>query len=150
MSNQGLTKTVQASGLTLEVIDTSRKNRPPGLRKPYEYILPKAAADLGYKTLHDFLKGWERDRSKFQHAAAWKKGLTKGFKLKVFVLGYTKGLCGDTTGVSREEWMVVTTRVKEILVSWLGKDARAYVDKFTKTDKFGLHFEAYIAYQEMF
>lgn len=137
---------VQTSIGVVTYIQTERKNRPKGLRKPYEYILPIKDANSLYQELKTLLKPYEKT---CQCAGASKKNVSYGMKLNLFVLGYVPGFCGDDEcGLNRKEWQSLCKEIQEIFYKFLGKDARIYAEKFTKTEKFQARFETYIAYTE--
>lgn len=132
----------------ITVIDTSRKNRPKGLRKPYEYILSTQDGKKLYDELNVLL---DTQKSLCQFASVSKKSLSLGVRLDVFVLAYTPGLCGkhDECGLTRIQWKELCKGIQEILFKYLGKDARIYADRYTKKDKFQARIEIYIAYSEL-
>jgi hypothetical protein len=137
------------SGPVLTVIETARKNRPAGLNKPYEYVLRRTVADSKFKSLQDYLRRRDMDVRKFQYCAICRKTLAKGFRLNLFILGYTKGLCGNPDkGVTRQEWTNVCAKTQKALFGMLGQDAKAYIDEFSDSKKFQMRFEAYVAYKE--
>lgn len=130
-------------------IDTSRKNRPKGLRKPYEYVVSIEDGKKLYDELKALLKPQEQA---CQCAGVNRKALSRGVRLEVFVLGYTPGLCGpndDRTGLQKAQWQTLCKDVQNILFKYLGKDARIYADRYSKKDKFQARIEAYIAYSEL-
>jgi hypothetical protein len=133
---------------TITIIDTSRKNRPEGLRKPYEYILSTQDGKTLYDELNVLLN---TQKNICQFAAVTKKSLSLGMRLDVFVLAYTPGLCGehDECGLTRIQWKELCKGIQEILFKYLGKDARIYADRYTKKDKFQARIEIYIAYSEL-
>lgn len=139
--------TVESNIGPISYINTSRKTRPAGLRKPYEYVVPKKNADTKYAALRDFLKS--QSREKFQCSYASKKGVSKGFKLNVFLLGYKVGLCGDRSGCTPEEWDALTKQTQNMIFDMLGNDAEMYIDAYSADDKFQARIETYVAYQEM-
>jgi hypothetical protein len=131
----------------ITVLVTERQNRPAGLRKPYEYILPCAIAERKYKAIRDFLK--EHGEEKFQCSYASKKGLSRGMKFNLFLLGYSPALCGPDKRCTREEWEQAVVKTQEMVHDMLGPDARMYIDSFDPNKKFQARFETYIAYEEM-
>lgn len=131
----------------ITVIDTSRKTRPVGLRKPYEYVLPVKDANALAQKLRDALKGSESKG--FQCGLASRKGLARGIRLDYFLLGYRVGLCGDSKGVSPALYGETVRAVQRLLMKYLGKDARVYAEPYSQDDKFQSRFETYIMFEEM-
>lgn len=127
------------------VIETKRKNRPAGLRKPYEYVLSLKDADLFITELRFATKALENQG--FQFGGVTRKGLTRGYKVDFFLLGYEPD-SGDTDGVSRKQWEEVTTLVQSILTKYLGPDAEAYIEPYSSSEKFQARWEAYVMYKE--
>ena len=128
-------------------IQTTRQNRPKGLKKPYEYILPLKKANALYEGLRNYIKP---KAAAYQCALVSKKGLSKGIKLGVFLLGYKPGLCGPgDDGVLPNEWVETCNHVQDLLTKYLGEDAKIYADEYTEDEKFQVLFETYIAYKEL-
>lgn len=132
---------------TITVIETTRKNRPKGLRRPYEYVLPLKEA----KALHDGLRDALKDAESlgFQCSLVSRKGLSYGIRLHVFLLGYRPGLCGTPEGVSPSLWGETVRAVQRLLTKHLGRDARVYAEPYSQDDKFQARFETYIMHEEM-
>jgi hypothetical protein len=137
---------VQTNIGTITYVETTRKNRPDGLRKPYEYVLPMKRA----KELSEELRAGLKDSHEkgFQCSLVERKGLASGIRLHVFVLGYKPGLCGANDGVSPALWGETVRGVQRLLTGYLGKDARAYVEPYSNDKKFQLRFETYVMYEE--
>lgn len=131
---------------TITVIGTTRKNRPAGLRKPYEYVLPIRGANTLVKELRDALK--DAERNGFQCSMAKTKAVSRGIKLELFLLGYRPGLCGTPEGVSKALYGETVRAVQRALTSHLGLDARVYADPYSQDDKFQMRFETYVMYDE--
>lgn len=128
-------------------IATVRANRPKGLRKPYEYVLPLEKAKSLYNDLKALLKGKE---PAYQHAGVWKKGLTRGMKLNVFCLAYKPGFCGPGEGgTDRKDWEETCRAIQDVLFNYLGEDAAIYADRYCEDDKFQVTYKTYIAYEEL-
>lgn len=132
---------------TVTFIQTIRKNRPQGLKKPYEYILPVKQAKALYDELNDYLKL----KINYQCAGISRKNITKGIRFNLFLLGYTEGLCGrgSKVNVTEIDWLETCKHIQMILIKYLGKDATIYADRYCTTDKFQCRFETYIAYKEL-
>ena len=131
---------------TITVIGTVRKNRPAGLRKPYEYSLSIKDSEALVKEMRAGIKGVRG----FQCAGVGKKGLARGIKLDFFLLGYRPGLCGDDEeGVSREVYGKTVGALQQALTKYLGKDARVYAEPYSLKKKFEARFETYIQFSEM-
>lgn len=154
------------SGGTMTIIDTSRKNRPAGLKKPYEYILPQEDVNKLFDELKVFLKpheGWLKRYSKTktcQFASIDKKNLSLGVKLNLFILAHAPGLMGPpptvedkehwehyTSGVNKAEWDKLCKDIQDTFFKYLGKDARIYAEPFYKDKKFQARLQIYIAYK---
>jgi hypothetical protein len=131
----------------MDVIVTERQNRPAGLRKPYEYILPRKEAEAKYKAIFTYLRS--QSQRKFQFASASKRGLSRGMKMNIFLLGYEPGATGDGTGCTAEEWNELTGKTQAMVHDMLGPDARMYIDPHRSKDKFQARIETYIAFREM-
>lgn len=133
---------------TITIINTSRKNRPKGLKKPYEYVISIKDGKNLYDELNELLKPYQKI---CQCASVYKKSLSIGIKLNVFVLAYAIGLCGknDECGLNKKQWNELYKNIQNIIFKYLGKDARIYADRYTKKDKFQARIETYIAYSEL-
>jgi len=131
----------------ITVIGTERKNRPAGLRKPYEYVVPLTAAEALVKELRSGLK--DAEGKGFQCSLVSRKGLTRGIKLEIFLLGYRPNLCGDPTGVSPALYGETVRLVQRTLNKCLGMDARMYAEPYSNDRKFQARFETYIMFEEM-
>jgi hypothetical protein len=137
----------------ITVIETRRKNRPVGLRKPYEYVLPLIEVNEIVSELRTALRGPTAPTMRascgvFQCAEVSCKRLARGVKIDFFILGYRPGFCGATTGVTLPQWESVTKLVQDILTSYLGDDALAYIEPYSEDRKFQSRWEAYIMYEE--
>ena len=120
---------------------------PPGLRKPYQYILPIAETKKLLEELKTAIKPF--DKPKLQMGGAYKKGLSRGIRLNIFLLGYYPGACGNLNeGITKEDWETVTKNVYDILVKYL-PDACPYIEDWRTERKFQFRFETYIAFQEL-
>ena len=140
---------VQTNIGTVTLIQTVRKNRPKGLKRPYEYILPLRKCTELYYELSMLLRPYNKI---CQCAFVSKKSISRGIRLNLFVLGYVAGLCGpkdSRTGINKKEWESLCKKVQDIFFKYLGKDARIYMEDFVEKDKFQMRFETYIAYTEM-
>lgn len=142
----------------LGYVGVYRQNRPEGLKKPYEYVLPTAKAKKLYDDLAKLFKGLEmgygkkRDAEgdKLQCAGPSKKSVSQGMRLNVFALGYTYGLCGEEgEGCSQEFWEDLCEKFQDTLVKYLGPDALIYAEPYSKEEKFEARFETYIMFKEM-
>lgn len=129
-------------------IDTSRKIRQPGLRKPYEYEISIQDKNNLLNELNSLL---DQHKKTCQCAGVGVKTLSLGIRIDVFVLAYTPGLCGevDECGINRIQWKELCKGIQDILFKYLGKDARIYSDRYTKKDKFQARITAYLAFSEM-
>ena len=123
----------------VEIIEISRKNRPLGLRKPYEYLLPRAKFENKYKKLQNYCK---TNANGFQHLDIWQKGLTKGTRITFFALSHADD-------VSKKQWNGVCAEVQKLLQNMLGPDAKMYVEPWNKENKFQAQYEAYLMFEEM-
>lgn len=139
---------VSANVGTVTIIDTSRKKRPAGLRRPYEYVVPAQIADTLYSELANVLMAYKRN---CQYASVIRKPLSRGARLDVFVLAGPPGWCEEASeqGITREGWSELRCAVQETLFKYLGKDARIYADRYSKRDKVQARIETYIAYSEL-
>lgn len=157
--NQQFIREVPSNVGTLGIIVTERKKCPAGLKKPYEYVAKKAAIDKLFKNINGEIEKQENEHpssdsrynssAKFQVLMIRKKPVTMGIRFTLFLLGYTVGATGDTTGCSKKDWYALTKMVQKELKSALGKDAKMYVEPFSKANKFQARFETYIAYKEL-
>lgn len=113
------------NGLTLGIIDIHRKNRPQGLKKPYEYIVD-----------HDV--NFEERLSKIfkQHNCKYKtlkiRPIKFGYKIELWMLSYED----ETT---KAEWEKLIVDIQELLTEYLGPDAVLYSEPYAR--KFQLRFE---------
>jgi hypothetical protein len=131
--------------ISMEYIEVTRKaNRPP-IRKPYEYVATQAAVDNYVQQLRD-MKQFEKD-GKLQMFFVQRKGLTRGIRLEFSMLGFNKGLVGDTRGLHSNEWDILVETVQQLLHSFLGKDALLYAEPWNDTSKFQARFETYILFE---
>lgn len=138
---------VQTNIGVITYIETTRKNRPAGLKKPYEYILTKKQFDRFYAAVQAYLKPWER---KLQCAGISKKAVSKGVRLDLFVLGYKPGLCGDPNeGVTRKEWQTICRELQDLFWKHLAKDANLYSEQYAAEDKFQSRLNTYVAFKEL-
>jgi hypothetical protein len=133
---------------TIQFIMPTRINRPVELRKPYEYIVPIKRFAKHFDKINKTLKQIKEDET-FQCAGIWKKSISKGVKLNIFMLGYTIGLCGDNSGVTKKQWDETTNEIQKQLTSLLGEDAKMYIEPYCDNKKFQARFQAYIMYKEM-
>lgn len=129
---------------TITVIETRRKNRPEGLRKPYEYVLSMKEVEALCDELRAGLK--DAESKGFQCSLVSRKGLTKGIWLSFFLLGYRPGF--GTAGVSPTLWGETVRVVQRLLTKYLGKDARVYAEPYSNDKKFQARFETYIMFGE--
>ena len=146
MSHKDMWVTYPSNVGPITVIETRRKNRPAGLRKPYEYVLPMKEVNELVSELRAALKGLKEKG--FQCAGVTRKGLAKGVKIDFFILGYKPGLCGSPEGVTLPQWEYVTNLVQDILTAYLGADAKAYIEPYSMIEKFQSRWEAYVMYEE--
>lgn len=150
MSNKEHLHNIETNVGTVTIIQTVRKNRPTDLRKPYEYKVPATKCQKLLKELSDFLKPLENRF--FQYAGAWYSPCKYGIRFNLFLMGYSKGLCGPNdkrAGVTPTNWKKTCNFVQNKLFKYLGKDARMYHEPYSTTDKFQARFETYIAYSEL-
>lgn len=85
-------------------------------------------------------------KSKAQCVYLDKKVLSKGFKLKLFVLGYKPDYCdGDHSGITKKEWEILCKSIQKLFYDNLGKDSKIYAERYTINDKFQIRMETYIA-----
>lgn len=140
--------TVQSSVGPLVFIQTARKNRPKGLRKPYEYVLTNKQITSLYQALRTYLNHLD-DTPAYQHAGADKKGLSKGIKLDIFILSYAPDHRSPGEGVTEQQWDTACGHVQGLLFDALGPDAKMYIDDYSTERKFQARFEAYIHYKEL-
>lgn len=129
-------------------IVTERKERPTGLRKPYEYIVPKADFDRKFLALARYLRK-NRGNHKFQFADISKKSLSKGVRINIFLLAYVVGYTGNQSGCTQQEWEALTSKTQELFFDLLGPDGKMYIDPYTTTAKFQARIETYIAFPSL-
>lgn len=132
---------------SITFISTKRKNRPNGLKKPYEYVLSREKTKEFYEKLQRYIGNLNTETEKFQCSGITKKSLTLGIRLDLFLLGYKHGLCRTPEGVSEEHWKTACKDIQAIYFEYLGEDARIYDEPYTVNDKFQARHETYIAYE---
>ena len=128
----------------LTVVDTSRKNRPKDLPKPYDYILSIKEVEHLYKELKT--KEKELKTKNVCMALVTKKPLSKGMKVGFWCSAYGDHV--SEKGISPKNWEETCEWLQKTLLSYLGPDAQAYFQNVSNR-RFQMRFETYIAYREI-
>jgi len=135
------TNTNKNSAATLpEITWLQPPDRNSGLRKPYQYQMAEADILKLKKAAKDALKPYANlvqcDLVDFKRT-----GL--GFRVKIFVLACIPNFCGDSCGVTEQQWNELVSAIKQSLVA-LDPDAPVYAEPWNTKDKFQARFETYI------
>lgn len=133
---------------TIQIIATTRVNRPVGLRKPYEYVVSIKRFKKHFDKINKVFENIKEGET-FQHAGIWKKSISKGIKLDIFMLGYAIGSCGNNSGVTEKQWNETINKIQKQITYLLGEDAQMYVEPYCDNKKFQARFQTYIMYTEM-
>jgi hypothetical protein len=109
------------------------------LRKPYGH----RATEQTVTGLVKLLRKCEDNR--LQCSLVSYKSLAKGYKVSVFFLGFTPGLCGENSaaGMNEKEWDDHCSHVEKIIEQHI-PNAITYKEPFTGNRKFQFRWEAYI------
>ena len=117
-------------------------SKPEKLPRPYEYAVPVAEFQTKYAKLLAHLKEIELTK-KVQHAAAWKKPITRGVKMEVFLLSHS-------SWCTKEEWDKFCKETLDLINDLIGGTEHTMpTDAFTTTRKFSVNECIYIAFNEM-
>jgi len=119
------------------------KEKVAGLKYPYtcEVSLSKITK---LKEKAKELKKLYRDSGRFQQCSIAIDKKAYGFKVHVYLLAYKIGLCGDSSGTTKEEWEKVTKQVKNLICALTGKDEIMYIDPWDDDQKVQARWEKYI------
>lgn len=130
-----------------------------GLRKPYEYCVPRPTLLKLTKTLREIMK---RHEHMLQCQLIEVKSLAFGQRINVFALAYRPGFCGPTVlhrpsgvnvgdgrGIMKADWEQFWREVIHTLRLALGPDVTAYIEPWEADRKFQFRFCTYIMFREL-
>lgn len=114
-----------------------------GLKYPYTREAPLSKIMRMKRASKKFKKDYESS-GKFQYCSIAVDRKTTGFKVRVFLLAYKVGLCGDSTGTTKEEWEKVTEKVKKLVCSLTGQEELMYIEPWNDNKKVQARWGKYV------
>lgn len=120
---------------------------PTKLKKPYLFSLPIADLEKWIKDMKSALKSIEA-ANEVQHTLLNVKTTSKGKRVTVWALGFRPGYCGDSRGVTKEQWDALCAELTANIVL-VFPGAKPYKEPWKKNRKFQYNFETYVQYAEL-
>ena len=111
------------------------------LQKPYQFFLPFGKFHRLEELLKKEIGNYAQD---LQCDLVRSKRTRYGFRLTVFLLGFSPGFIGGSGGITKKRWNGVTEEVTEIFTTRLGKGVKPYHEPWNETAKFQYRAEVYV------
>lgn len=122
--------------------------KPKPLRSPYQSAISAAEFYSLHKEIKDYLKPYAK---KLQCAGVDYKSIRYGARLNIFLLGYRPGYVGDISGITIEEWNLITLHITELLqTTFKGQINKHEIIKgdWSANSKFSFDFQRYVYFTE--